>query len=206
MNIFSLINPLVHGLVKLAGLTSKQVEIRPGTVINIWVPTQTHNKKPVLVFVHGFATNGILTWLFQALFLTRNYSVYVPDLLFFGRSRTDSPERSPGFQADCLGAVLKKLGVDKCTLVGLSYGGMVGFQMARSHPELVESMVACGTVMDLTESISRASWSKLGLSSWAELLMPDSIGGVKNMFSIATHKLPWLPDLFYKDLLEVQKI
>lgn len=200
---FRVLNPVVHGLVKIAaGLAPKQVEIEAGTVINIWVPTH-HNKKPVLVLVHGFATNGILTWLFQLLSLTRNYSVYVPDLLFFGASTTDKPDRSSGFQAECLAQGLLKLGVDKCTLVGLSYGGMVGFKMARSHPDLVESMVACGTVMELTDSITRASLAKIGLSSWSELLLPESVGGVKNMLSVGTHKLPWLPDFFFKHFLEV---
>ncbi|KAG6761527.1 hypothetical protein POTOM_034753 [Populus tomentosa] len=35
---------------------------------------------------------------------------------------------------------LRKLHVEKCTLVGLSYGGIVGFKMAEMFPNLVDSM------------------------------------------------------------------
>ena len=66
----------------------------------------------VVVLVHGFAGEGIVTWQFQVGALTKKYDVYVPDLLFFGGSFSDKPDRSPTFQAECLAAGLKKLGVE----------------------------------------------------------------------------------------------
>jgi hypothetical protein len=36
---------------------------------------------------------------------------------------------------------LRKLGVENCTLVGLSYGRIVGFKMAEMFPDLVVSFV-----------------------------------------------------------------
>uniref|UniRef100_A0A2N9EXU4 AB hydrolase-1 domain-containing protein n=1 Tax=Fagus sylvatica TaxID=28930 RepID=A0A2N9EXU4_FAGSY len=127
---------------------------------------------------------------FQVLALARKYKVYVPDLLFFGRSITDRSERSPEFQAECVAKGLRKLGVERCTLVGFSYGGMVGFKMAEMYPDLVESMVFTGCVMALTKSISDAALKRIGLKSWSEFLLPDSVQGVKLLLTRATYKLP----------------
>ncbi|KAM7475003.1 hypothetical protein LguiB_022246 [Lonicera macranthoides] len=210
---FSIIKPLVRGLMKLVGMTPQLVEIEPGTTIHIWVPTQTINKttpktfhkpnKPVVVLIHGFALNGILTWLFQVLNLSKNYSVYVPDLIFFGGSVTDKADRSTGFQADCFAKTLRKLGVDKCIVVGFSYGGMVGYKMASLHPELVESLVLSSTVIELTKSISDASLKSIGFSCWKDFLLPESVEGVKTLLSIGSYKFPWIPDFVFEDFLKV---
>nr|XP_043626923.1 epoxide hydrolase 4-like [Erigeron canadensis] len=212
-NIFVVLTPLVHGLVRLAGLTRQTIEIEHGTLMNIWVPKETvmkkdgkavyvPPKKPVVLLLHSFAMDGIFTWFLQVLALTRDYSVYVPDLLFFGGSITDRNERSASFQAEFVANGLGKLGVEKVTLVGVSYGGMVGFKMAKSYPKLVQSMVVSGTVIEMTESISLDAYKQLGGSSWSELLNPDTIEGLKKMFSIGFRNLPWLPDFVYQNILE----
>lgn len=213
-NVFIVLTPLIHGIVKLAGLTPQTIEIEPGTLMNIWVPKEIVTKydgkivyvpptKPAVLLLHSFAMDGIFTWLLQVLALTREYSVYVPDFLFFGGSITDRNERSASFQAEFVAKGLKKLRVENVTLVGLSYGGMVGFKIAQLYPNLVKSMVMSATVTELTESISLDSYKRLGLSSWSDLLMPSTVEGLKRMFSVGFHKLPWLPDFFYRNILEV---
>ncbi|KAI3781706.1 hypothetical protein L2E82_11728 [Cichorium intybus] len=146
--------------------------------------------------------DGVFTWFLQILALTREYSVYVPDFLFFGGSITDRNERSASFQAEFVAKGMKKLIVEEVTLVGLSYGGMVGFKMAKLYPNLVKSMVMSATIIELTESISLDAYKKLGLSSWSDLLMPTTVEGLKRMFSVGFHKLPWLPNFIYRDILE----
>ncbi|KAK6282708.1 hypothetical protein POUND7_016533 [Theobroma cacao] len=199
---------LLHGVLKLAGISPGTIEIEPGTIMNFWVPTETINntntkrKKPAVVFLHGFGFDGILTWQFQALALAKEYSVYVPDFLFFGGSITDKTERSVEFQAECMAKGLRKLGVEKCTLVGFSYGGMVGFKMAEMYPDLVESMVVTCSVMALTESISNAGLERIGFPSWADYLLPVSVKGVETLLQVATYSFPKLPNWIYKDILE----
>nr|GEW36684.1 threonine synthase, chloroplastic [Tanacetum cinerariifolium] len=213
-NIFVVLTPLVHGLVKLAaGLTPQTIEIEPGTTMNVWVPKEIVTKKdgnivyipptkPAVVLLHSFAMDGIFTWFLQVLALSREYSVYVPDFLFFGGSITNRNERSASFQAKFVAKGLGKLQVEKVTLVGLSYGGMVGFKMAKLYPDLVKSFVASGTVIELTESISIDAYQRLGVSSWSDLLMPTTVEGLEMMFSVGLHKLPWVPNFIYRDFLE----
>ncbi|XP_062177857.1 uncharacterized protein LOC133882669 isoform X2 [Alnus glutinosa] len=207
VNFFAVYRPLLRGLMRLAGVKPQMVEIEPGTVMNFWVGNDASNKaskpKPAVVFLHGFGADGIMTWQFQALALARKYRVFVPDLVFFGGSLTDKSERSLKFQAECVAKGLRMLGVERCTLVGLSYGGMVGFKMADMFPDLVESLVVTCSVMALTESISAASLERIGFKSWPEYLLPDSVKGVELLFDIATYKLPNIPNFIYKHYFEV---
>ncbi|KAL6193317.1 hypothetical protein ACLB2K_034401 [Fragaria x ananassa] len=190
---------------KLAGVRPQTLEIEPGTVMNFWVPSETDSKKskPAVVFLHGFAVDGIITWQFQVLSLARDYAIYVPDLIFFGGSITDKPDRSPEFQADCVAKGLRKLGVKRCTLVGLSYGGMVGFKMAELYPDMVEAVVVTCSVMALTKSVSDAGLGRIGFSRWSDYLLPDSVKGVRDIFEIAAYEFPHLPDWIYRQYLEV---
>ncbi|GKD90325.1 alpha/beta hydrolase fold-1 [Tanacetum coccineum] len=209
--LFALLTSLLHGIIKLAGLRLKTIEIEPGTIMNIWVPQETISKadgkpiyvqpkKPAVLLVHCFAMDGIFIWFAQVLALTRNYSVYVPDLLFFGGSTTDRTERSVSFQAEFLAKGIQILGVEKVNLVGLSYGGMVGFEMAKLYPKLVHALVVTGSVIELTESISQESLKLCGVSSWADMLLPETMEGFKRMLSFGAHKLPWIPSFVYRGL------
>ncbi|XP_077244349.1 uncharacterized protein LOC143884586 [Tasmannia lanceolata] len=201
--------PLLHGLMKWAGLKQQTVEIEKGTVMTFWVPTETKTKgkekrkKPAVVLVHGFAAEGIVTWQFQVGALTSKFAVYVPDLLFFGGSLTSSSDRSPTFQAECLAKALAQLGVERCGMVGFSYGGMVAFKMAELYPELVSCLVISGSIIAMTDSISDTTLNRLGFASSSELLLPNSVKGLKALLSVAAHKKLWFPDRLHRDYLEV---
>ncbi|KAI3903257.1 hypothetical protein MKW98_031911 [Papaver atlanticum] len=209
VNLVEAQKPLLRGLMKLAGLKPHTVEIEKNTVMNFWVPSETlkenkkPNNKPIVVLIHGFAAEGIVTWQFQVGALTKKYRVYVPDLLFFGGSTTDSADRSPSFQADCLVTGLRKLGVEKCTIIGFSYGGMVAFKMAERYPDLIQAMVISGSVLAMTNSIGDDCLNRLGFSSSSELLLPNSVKGLKALLSVAVHRKLWFPDRLHRDFLEV---
>ncbi|RWV77529.1 hypothetical protein GW17_00061626 [Ensete ventricosum] len=212
--------PLLHWLARRAGLRQQTVELELGTVISFWIPKskvitkkkscvcnsrkeEEKRNKPAVVLLHGFATDGIVTWQFQVGSLADRYDVYVPDLFFFGGSATNAPDRSPEFQADCLAAALGRLGVQRCTVVGFSYGGVVSFKMAERWPDLVRYLVVSGSTFAMTDSLSSATCQRLGVSSSAELLLPESVEGLKALLSAATYKKLRFPNCFHRDFLEV---
>lgn len=217
VNLVEAQKPLLHFLLKLAGLRPTTVEIDPGTVMSFWVPktnqyineikkTKKKKKKkdkPSVVLVHGFAAEGIVTWQFQLGALTNKYDVYVPDLLYFGGSKSSGSERSPEFQAQCLASALARLGVARCAVVGFSYGGMVAFKLAEMWPELVSHLVVSGATIAFTDSINEAMLGRLGFASLAEFLLPESVEGVKDLFTVATYKKLWLPRCLYRHYLQV---
>ena len=100
VNFMAALRPMVCWLMKIVGVQPYTMEIEPGTVMNFWVPLETLKKKPnkmgdkpAVVLVQGFFFDGIMTWLFQAFALTKKYSVYIPDLLFFGGKPKNQSER-----------------------------------------------------------------------------------------------------------------
>nr|GMD00867.1 epoxide hydrolase 4 [Ipomoea batatas] len=172
--------PLLHGLMKMAGIRPHAFEIEPGTVMNFWVPKETikkpkkHKKatttpaggaggvtnnnkyetvkhkasKPAVVLIHGFAGEGIVTWQFQVGALSKKFSVYVPDLLFFGGSITDSKDRSPTFQARCVAEGLRRLGQNQNFLLlrnmkqaTINTWGKVMFSNRKERGELLEGLI-----------------------------------------------------------------
>ncbi|KAK7391431.1 hypothetical protein VNO78_19847 [Psophocarpus tetragonolobus] len=84
---------------RAVGLRPYTVEIEEGTLMRFWV----WKNKPAVVLMHGFCGDGIINWQCQVVALTKDYAVYVPDLLFFGGSVTDKTERSLEFQAEIIG-------------------------------------------------------------------------------------------------------
>ncbi|CAA7022158.1 unnamed protein product [Microthlaspi erraticum] len=210
---------LLYGLMKLAGVVPYTVEIEPGTKMNFWIPKETLKKskksdknsdvqpkkptKPAILFIHGFGVEGIVTWQFQVGSLGKKYSVYIPDLLFFGGSYSDKPERSPAFQAQCLVKSLRILGVEKFVLVGFSYGGIVAFKIAEEYPEMVRAMVVSGSILTMTDTFSESNLNRLGFKSSADLLLPTSVKGLKTLFTMSVHRPMWFPNWLYKDYMEV---
>lgn len=204
VNVLSIYRPVIQALIKLvAGLEPKPIDIEPGTVLSIWVPTKPEPKKPAVVLLHGFAGDGILTWQFQVLALSRDYAVYVPDLLFFGGSVTEREDRTVEIQGEMVAKGLRKLGVKRCMVVGFSYGGFIGFKMAEKHQELVQALVVTGSIMALTESINGNLLRRIGFRRLQDYLLPELVYGVEVLLDVATYKFPKLPCFLYKHFLEV---
>lgn len=212
----------------MAGLRACAVDVDDaGTIISVWVPKgklpapaaeemEAKRKKKrakrdggrlSVVLLHGFAGDGILTWWLQVGALSRHYDVYVPDLLFFGGSTSPAAgDLSPGFQAECVAAALRRLGVERCVAVGFSYGGFVAFKMAEAHPALVVSVVATGSLVDMTRSTSEAMLRRLGVASLAEFLLPDDVVGLKSLFAAGTYCKLRFPDRVHRDYIKLVRI
>ncbi|CAI9104531.1 OLC1v1003223C2 [Oldenlandia corymbosa var. corymbosa] len=212
MNVFATTKPFGTLMMKLlAGLVPKKVEIEPGTIMNFWAPMELVDEnskkkitKPVVLLLHGFCADGLLTWFFQAPALATDYTVFFADLLFFGDSISDNPDRSTSFQAECLAKGLRMFGVEKCTVVGFSYGGMVGFKMAKLFPNLVDSMVVTGTVMESDEPAAGGdSWKNERLARWSHFLLPETTSGGRKLLKFGSHRFQWFPDFVVSDFLEV---
>jgi pimeloyl-ACP methyl ester carboxylesterase len=103
------------------GLKSEEVEVDGGeTVIRCWVPWEQPERgvwsagaadKPVVVFLHGFVAGATINWEHQISAFTKDFNVYVPDLVFFGGSSSSRKERTESFQAHCVAKMLHALDV-----------------------------------------------------------------------------------------------
>jgi len=92
-----------------------------------------------LVFIHAFPLDSSM-WQAQIEFFRERYRVITPDVIGFGASQPARPwtMREIG---DQLAALLDRLGIEKCTLAGLSMGGYISLPFALAHPNRVERLV-----------------------------------------------------------------
>ncbi|MEZ4519613.1 MAG: alpha/beta hydrolase [Chloroflexota bacterium] len=103
--------------------------------------------EPVLM-LHGLGSQAA-DWQLQLPILSKSYRVIVPDVRGHGMSpKPPGPYTMTMMSADVL-ALLKRLDLDAVHVIGLSMGGMIGFQMAVDRPEIVRSLVVVNSTPDL---------------------------------------------------------
>jgi len=93
-----------------------------------------------LLFLNGLGMS-VRDWQGQVLHFSKDYQVVTFD--YRGQGASDKPPGTYSISLFCDDTVrlLRSINAWPTHVVGLSMGGMVAFQMAVSHPELVRSMV-----------------------------------------------------------------
>lgn len=89
-------------------------------------------------------------------------------------------------------------------VVGFSYGRFVAFELAAAHTELVRSIVVSGSTVKYTRAMKDNLLGRLGgAQSLTELLLPESVGQLRLLFSNAVHMKLWFLGHLLKDFLKV---
>ncbi len=99
--------------------------------------------KPTVVLLHGFPTSSHM---FRNLIpiLAREYHVIAPDFPGYGFSgMPDMNDFDYSFDhlAEITDKLLQKLDVSKYSLYVMDYGAPVGFRIAASHPERIQTLI-----------------------------------------------------------------
>ncbi|KAK2662968.1 hypothetical protein Ddye_001542 [Dipteronia dyeriana] len=188
-----------------ANLRSVSTDLGEGTLMHFWVPKFPTQSKPNLVLVHGFGANAMWQYGEHLRHFTSCFNVYVPDLLFFGDSYTSRPERTESFQAGCLMNFLKMHGVHKVSLVGISYGGFVGYSMAVQFPDVVERLVLCCAGVCLEEKdMENGLFRVSDLEEAANILLPQTPERLRELMRFSFVKpARGVPSCFLSDFIDV---
>lgn len=192
-----------------SGLRSTVTHLQDGTVMHCWVPTEPKGHKPNLLLIHGLGANATWQWGDMVRHLVPFFNLYVPDLVFFGESHTSRPERAEWFQAQCVMRAMEAHSVRRLSLLGLSYGGFVGYSLAAQYGEVVERVVICcaGVCMeekDLREGLFPVS----DLEEAARILVPQTPQRLRELVGYTFFKpLPFglLPSCLLTDFIDVSK-
>ncbi|XP_047951253.1 2-hydroxymuconate semialdehyde hydrolase-like isoform X1 [Salvia hispanica] len=185
-----------------AGLSSQSIDIDTATTITFWGPSSSASTKPPLLLLHGFGPHGIWQWRPQICFFSRQFSVYVPDLLFFGGSTTESADRSEIFQATSIAKLMEKLGISRYSVVGTSYGGLVAYRMASMWPERVDKVVIASSAANMrrrdhVELMKRAKVEKVD-----DLLLPSSASQLRKLLGLSVFRRLFMPDFILNDFID----
>jgi len=154
-----------------------------------------------LVLVHGFGADAIWQWYGQVGALSGRRLI-VPDLLFFGQSTSSERDFSIAHQVRMLTALRDRLKVSRADLVGISYGGLVAYELARLHPERVRRLVLVDspgrsyTLRDYRELCRR-----FGVKDVGEVLVPGDVAGVERLLELAYFDPPYMPRFAARQVL-----
>ena len=107
---------------------------------NIEINYQISGNGDPIVFIHGLGSS-VRDWEFQVDFFSKDYKVLAYDVRGHGDSdKPSGPYSVPQFSLDAA-TLINKLELAPAHLVGISMGGMIGFQLALDAPDLVKSLV-----------------------------------------------------------------
>jgi pimeloyl-ACP methyl ester carboxylesterase len=118
---------------------------------------------PVLVMVHGLATNLAFWYLKVLPVLGHHFGVLLMDLRGHGRSDMPPSGYTTADMAEDLHALLGYLDIEKAHLVGHSYGGAVVLHYTIRYPERVLSLtLADARVRCLQPEVRLMDWPEAG--------------------------------------------
>jgi len=101
-------------------------------------------RAPVVMLSHSLATH-MRVWQPQLEALAAEYRVLRYDIRGHGRSEVPLPPYALAELTEDAVALLDALGIDRVHWVGLSLGGMIGQQLALSHPDRLLSLTLADT-------------------------------------------------------------
>ncbi|CAL5373988.1 unnamed protein product [Camellia sinensis] len=189
-----------------AGLKSVTTDLGDGTVMHFWIPKSHKPNKPTLLLIHGIGANAMWQWNPFISRFSSKFNVYVPDLLFFGDSYTTLPDRTEAFQARSIMRAMEAYGVARSMLVvGLSYGGFVGYSMAAQFPEAVERLVigAAGVCME-EKDMEDGLFKVKSIDEAATILLPQTPDKMRELVQLTFYKPPKiLPSCVLTDFIRV---
>jgi 3-oxoadipate enol-lactonase len=130
--------------------------------------------EPVLL-VHGLGSS-IQDWEYQMPHLLQGRRVLAIDLRGHGRSGKPRERYSmAGFAAD-VAALIDHLGLPQVHLVGISMGGMVGFQLGVDRPELLRSLCIVNSGPEVKAKRAADWWMLAKRWALSRLLSMHTIG------------------------------
>lgn len=129
---------------------------------------------PVLL-LHGLGSSG-LDWEYQIPALAARHRVITLDIR--GHGRSDKPRERysiKGFSAD-VEALIEHLHLEPVHVVGLSMGGMIGFQLAVDHPQWLRSLCIVNSGPQVKVRSANELWQWFKRWSLARLLSMQALG------------------------------
>ena len=111
-----------------------------------------------LLFLHGLGSSSV-AWEFQRQAFAAEYRLIMPDIRGHGRSaKPPGPYNMALLAADII-TLLDALEIPAAHVVGLSLGGMIGFQLAVDRPERVRSLVVVNAGPEVVPRTFKERWA-----------------------------------------------
>ncbi|XOV67414.1 MAG: alpha/beta fold hydrolase [Fluviicola sp.] len=188
----------LNGKMRSADLSLHYETVASGATIEYW--DSADSTKPALLLVHGFGATTKYQWYKQVKLLSKKYRVIAPNLNYFGQTIPNEPNYTVAGQVETLEALLDHLNIDTCTLIGVSYGGLVSAEFAQKSDRTVSEMVLFDTPTKFADSsdISKVK-TYFDVPSIEELFVPSSPDGLNKLLYLALGKEREIPARLLED-------
>ena len=167
------------------GMEQKLVEMDSSSILIRKVGNGPKN----LILLHGFGPLSTLQWRDVVQVLHRDFTLYIPDLPYFGESTSKYEVFDPAYVARQTYAAIKKLVPERYYVAGLSYGGLIAAKIAHHHEQEVEGLIlidALSKYMDRSRTDSLVA--TVGFQNPESILIPEDGKALKALFEISYHK------------------
>ncbi|EEF46155.1 abhydrolase domain containing, putative [Ricinus communis] len=97
----------------------------------------------------------------------------------------------------------RKLGVEKYSVMGTSYGGVVAYHMARMWPERIEKVVIANSGVNMKRSDNEELVRKSKLGSIGDLMLPKEVSQLRTLMRLAVYgrSIHMIPGFFLNDFI-----
>ncbi len=139
------------------------------------------HSRPVVVFLNG-TLQTTMYWKVMAASLQPAFRSLLYDARGQGESELGNLPLSLDLHLADLKALIRHLELSSVNLVGLSHGALLGYAMARQHPDRVDRLVLCaiGVKASMRSRLIVRSWSRIiekgGLVAMVDAAMPHVFG------------------------------
>ncbi|XP_024009048.1 LOW QUALITY PROTEIN: uncharacterized protein LOC18009457 [Eutrema salsugineum] len=178
------------------------------TTVHFWVSGHRRISRPNLVMLHGYGGNSKWQFIHQVSDLSRSFNLFIPDLVFFGKSYSRNTDRSVEFQARSIVGGLKRLGCDGGLAVySISYGGFVAYRIAKIWPEMIGKLVIVSSGVGFTTQQQKMTEMKKHGGDVSEILVPRNPIDLRLLVRVSMNTglafLDWIPDYILSQFITV---
>lgn len=148
---------------------------------------EIHGTGEPLLLIHGLGSSS-RDWEYQLPAFTEHYQVITCDVRGHGQSaKPPGPYNVPMFADDII-QLMQALDIAPAHVLGISMGGMIAYQMAVDHPEMVKSLIAvnCNPELPVRNFKDR-------LAIWQREIIVQLIG-MRKMGQVLSERLFIKPD------------
>ena len=150
--------------------------------------------QPILL-IHGLGSSS-RDWKMQVPSFSKKYQVISFDLRGHGQSQKPPGPYSMSLFAKDTAELVKSLGLAPVHVVGISLGGMIAFQLALDHPELVKSLVIVNAGPEVVVRTLKDRWQVFFRFAIVYLLGMRKMGEVLSKRLFPKEEQTSLRDLF----------
>jgi len=142
-----------------------------------------------LLLFHGFGPATELQWEDLVKLLHRDFTIYIPDLIYFGESTSKVENYDPRFITRQIANSLNKNLNEKVYIAGISFGGLIGSIYANFYPENTKGLVLIDALSKfLSRNYTDSVATVHGYQGINEILIPEDGKSLKTLFQLSYHK------------------